>query len=304
MTHVYLKTSPSSFELDGEQNDEQHLRLFLLSSNAPPSSLSCPTSFSPPEVQRPIIEESQQPDQMARTRELTKTVNQFTADGGSSDVHAVSSSSLQPMMGDVTDGYNMWLRTRETTEGNISTENSSSKWMSSKMRLMQKMMNSNCTTEKSVSQRLQHQIHDSNEPNSSNNSNNSIRVCADCNTTTTPLWRSGPRGPKSLCNACGIRQRKARRTMELAANGAVAATEPKMKWQNKEKKSLKIHIAHHKKQCNKSPDPPHNQSQRKLCFKDFALSLRKNSTLKQMFPQDVEEAAILLMELSCGFMQS
>lgn len=74
MTHVYLKTSPSSFELDGEQNDEQHLRLFLLSSNAPPSSLSCPTSFSPPEVQRPIIEESQQPDQMARTRELTKTV--------------------------------------------------------------------------------------------------------------------------------------------------------------------------------------------------------------------------------------
>ncbi|KAG9137464.1 hypothetical protein Leryth_019888 [Lithospermum erythrorhizon] len=33
----------------------------------------------------------------------------------------------------------------------------------------------------------------------------------DCNTTKTPLWRSGPKGPKSLCNACGIRQRKARR---------------------------------------------------------------------------------------------
>ena len=23
-----------------------------------------------------------------------------------------------------------------------------------------------------------------------------IRVCSDCNTTKTPLWRSGPRGPK------------------------------------------------------------------------------------------------------------
>nr|CAB3503116.1 unnamed protein product [Digitaria exilis] len=40
-----------------------------------------------------------------------------------------------------------------------------------------------------------------------------IRVCSDCNTTKTPLWRTGPCGPKSLCNACGIRQRKARRAM-------------------------------------------------------------------------------------------
>ncbi|KAL6602892.1 hypothetical protein ACP70R_043253 [Stipagrostis hirtigluma subsp. patula] len=46
-----------------------------------------------------------------------------------------------------------------------------------------------------------------------------IRVCSDCNTTKTPLWRSGPCGPKSLCNACGIRQRKARRAM-MASSGA------------------------------------------------------------------------------------
>ncbi|XP_010274656.1 PREDICTED: GATA transcription factor 20-like [Nelumbo nucifera] len=37
------------------------------------------------------------------------------------------------------------------------------------------------------------------------------RVCVDCKTSKTPLWRSGPAGPKSLCNACGIRQRKRRR---------------------------------------------------------------------------------------------
>lgn len=121
------------------------------------------------------------------------------AQGGSSNEHVVSSSSLQPMMDDVTNGYNMSLCTREATEGNTSTENSSAKWMSSKMRLMQKMMNSNCTgTEESVkiTQRFQSQVHDTNEINSFNNSNNTIRVCADCNTTTTPLWRSGPRGPK------------------------------------------------------------------------------------------------------------
>lgn len=60
-----------------------------------------------------------------------------------------------------------------------------------------------------------------------------IRVCSDCNTTKTPLWRSGPCGPKSLCNACGIRQRKARRAMmasggggsgPVPADGAKAAT--------------------------------------------------------------------------------
>ncbi|KAF3339645.1 GATA transcription factor 16-like protein [Carex littledalei] len=33
-------------------------------------------------------------------------------------------------------------------------------------------------------------------------------VCANCRTSKTPLWRSGPTGPKSLCNACGIRFRK------------------------------------------------------------------------------------------------
>ncbi|KAK7397134.1 hypothetical protein VNO78_18301 [Psophocarpus tetragonolobus] len=34
------------------------------------------------------------------------------------------------------------------------------------------------------------------------------KCCADCKTTKTPLWRGGPAGPKTLCNACGIRYRK------------------------------------------------------------------------------------------------
>ncbi|KAF5454157.1 hypothetical protein F2P56_023841 [Juglans regia] len=39
------------------------------------------------------------------------------------------------------------------------------------------------------------------------------KCCADCKTTKTPLWRGGPAGPKSLCNACGIRYRKRRISM-------------------------------------------------------------------------------------------
>ncbi|CAN1185600.1 Putative GATA transcription factor 22 [Linum perenne] len=65
-------------------------------------------------------------------------------------------------------------------------------------------------------------------PNNNNNGSNSptaVRVCSDCNTTKTPLWRSGPQGPKSLCNACGIRQRKARRAMAAAAAAAAAIAE-------------------------------------------------------------------------------
>ncbi|KAJ4837438.1 hypothetical protein Tsubulata_041465 [Turnera subulata] len=30
----------------------------------------------------------------------------------------------------------------------------------------------------------------------------------NCNTNDTPMWRNGPLGPKTLCNACGIKYRK------------------------------------------------------------------------------------------------
>ncbi|WCJ24918.1 GATA transcription factor 18 [Euphorbia peplus] len=60
-----------------------------------------------------------------------------------------------------------------------------------------------------------------NHPNNNNNSNADpllARRCANCDTTSTPLWRNGPRGPKSLCNACGIRFKKEERRA-TAANG-------------------------------------------------------------------------------------
>uniref|UniRef100_A0A2P2LDR0 GATA-type domain-containing protein n=2 Tax=Rhizophora mucronata TaxID=61149 RepID=A0A2P2LDR0_RHIMU len=36
------------------------------------------------------------------------------------------------------------------------------------------------------------------------------RKCTHCEVTETPQWREGPMGPKTLCNACGVRYRSGR----------------------------------------------------------------------------------------------
>ncbi|KAL8210441.1 hypothetical protein R6Q57_004878 [Mikania cordata] len=37
-----------------------------------------------------------------------------------------------------------------------------------------------------------------------------IKKCVHCEITKTPQWREGPLGPKTLCNACGVRYRSGR----------------------------------------------------------------------------------------------
>ena len=32
--------------------------------------------------------------------------------------------------------------------------------------------------------------------------------CTACKVVATPVWRTGPHGPKTLCNACGVRWTK------------------------------------------------------------------------------------------------
>ncbi|KAK5992678.1 Cutinase gene palindrome-binding protein [Cladobotryum mycophilum] len=53
-------------------------------------------------------------------------------------------------------------------------------------------------------------------------------VCTDCGTLDSPEWRKGPSGPKTLCNACGLR------------------------WAKKEKKRNSVHAANHR---TAMPDP-------------------------------------------------
>ncbi|KAE8656830.1 Detected protein of unknown function [Hibiscus syriacus] len=37
-----------------------------------------------------------------------------------------------------------------------------------------------------------------------------VMACMHCEVTETPQWREGPMGPKTLCNACGVRYRSGR----------------------------------------------------------------------------------------------
>lgn len=123
---------------------------------------------------------------------------------------------------------------------------------------------------------------------------------------------------QSLCNACGIRQRKARRAM-AAANGTVVSVEKaacmksisKRSGQNKvkaDKKSRNMGCAppQFKKRCKQIlsncpvPNNKLGRNKKKLCFEDLAISISQNSAFQRVFPQDEKEAAILLMALSYG----
>jgi hypothetical protein len=37
-----------------------------------------------------------------------------------------------------------------------------------------------------------------------------VRRCTHCASEKTPQWRTGPLGPKTLCNACGVRFKSGR----------------------------------------------------------------------------------------------
>ncbi|CAN6230883.1 unnamed protein product [Urochloa humidicola] len=166
-----------------------------------------------------------------------------------------------------------------------------------------------------------------------------VRVCSDCNTSKTPLWRSGPCGPKSLCNACGIRQRKARRAMAAAAAAAaasngdapqVASVTAQAKVPKKEKRADVDRSLPFKKRCKMvavdhtvaaaakaTPAvtaPTKDQGDHILSDKvaaDQATSLQSKVATPppamsfHAFPADeITDAAMLLMTLSCGLVRS
>ncbi|KAI0023763.1 hypothetical protein F4780DRAFT_727710 [Xylariomycetidae sp. FL0641] len=52
-------------------------------------------------------------------------------------------------------------------------------------------------------------------------------VCTDCGTLDSPEWRKGPSGPKTLCNACGLRwAKKEKKKNAGGANGGGGGTTP------------------------------------------------------------------------------
>ncbi|KAJ4727756.1 GATA transcription factor [Melia azedarach] len=97
------------------------------------------------------------------------------------------------------------------------------------------------------------------------------KSCIDCRTTRTPLWRSGPAGPRSLCNACGIRYRKTKRALSgLDKRGA----EKRKRSKNKHVVTVKMGM--------------------------MAASAGREMALQKSLEEE-EEAARLLMSLSYGY---
>ncbi|GAB2294297.1 hypothetical protein Dimus_028507 [Dionaea muscipula] len=132
------------------------------------------------------------------------------------------------------------------------------------------------------------------------------RTCADCGTSKTPLWRGGPAGPKSLCNACGIRSRKKRRAV-LGLNKGQAEAEEKRsstttKKKKKKKKKKKINHSNYPSNNNKFASPLH---QRLLALGREVL-MQRSKMDKQRRKQlcEEEQAAVLLMALSYGSVYS
>ncbi|WFD06182.1 hypothetical protein MVES1_001524 [Malassezia vespertilionis] len=53
--------------------------------------------------------------------------------------------------------------------------------------------------------------------------NTGNHVCLGCQATSTPEWRKGPTGPRTLCNACGLLYAKMYRKREQDAVAAAIA---------------------------------------------------------------------------------
>lgn len=147
------------------------------------------------------------------------------------------------------------------------------------MRFVRKMMNLNPHEQQKLEGQKQQQ-----PEGEITSSINNVRFCSICCTTKTPLWRTGPHGPKTLCNACGIRQRKARKAIDTKAmNGDNIF---KLKGSKTCNASTPC-----KKRCTSE------NRKKKIALDDFG-----NFCVEQKpgsYPPDEKEAAILLMALSC-----
>ncbi|EEF48061.1 GATA transcription factor 21 [Ricinus communis] len=308
MTPTYHSSFPP-FTIDLNEDQHHHQLIFCSKTTtedaSSSSSISYPIFINPPQEEVGYYHKELQPLHH-------QEVDNIYASHGRSWDHRIIKNENE-------NGQELSVCKKEDKSTSIEDQrdNSSVKWMSSKMRLMRKMMTTDQTVNTTQHTSSMHKLEDKEKSRSlplqddyssknlSDNSNNTIRVCSDCNTTKTPLWRSGPRGPKSLCNACGIRQRKARRALAAAqasANGTIFAPDTAAmktnKVQNKEKRTNNSHLPF-KKRCKFTAQS--RGSRKKLCFEDLSSTiLSKNSAFQQLFPQDEKEAAILLMALSYG----
>ncbi|KAL3652909.1 hypothetical protein CASFOL_002590 [Castilleja foliolosa] len=107
---------------------------------------------------------------------------------------------------------------------------------------------------------------------------NNLKSCSDCSTTKTPLWRGGPAGPKSLCNACGIKFHKKRRQLLGLA--------PEKNAKKKKKRSSVVNRSNEIRDILK------------LVLLNGDVLRQSGKLMGEL--REEERAAIVLMALSCG----
>uniref|UniRef100_A0A0A9ERW1 GATA-type domain-containing protein n=1 Tax=Arundo donax TaxID=35708 RepID=A0A0A9ERW1_ARUDO len=78
------------------------------------------------------------------------------------------------------------------------------------------------------------------------------RRCLHCETDKTPQWRTGPMGPKTLCNACGVRYKSGRLVPEYRP--AASPTFVMSKHSNSHRKVLELR---RQNEVQHRPPPPH-----------------------------------------------
>jgi len=122
------------------------------------------------------------------------------------------------------------------------------------------------------------------------------KACTECHTTKTPLWRGGPCGPMSLCNACGIRYRKKRReALGLDANKSGAAEQ-----QHQQRKKKATATASKREREKEAETGEVTVELRTVGFgKEVVLKQRRRMRRRRRLGEE-ERAAILLMALSSG----
>ncbi|KAK4747029.1 hypothetical protein SAY87_026066 [Trapa incisa] len=320
MAPVYLRSQPSGpfplLELNQDHHQQTHQLMKIFLSSSPHQDLSSPLPCPGYHFHDSSENQVDQPQVVVHPT--------LTPHGGS------ISSSDQHSSCEEGRGLSFFLPVDQNSDQEINSHQShgnsslSLNWVSSKMMIARKGKTSptNCPTREWPSSDDPIKRSEGYEYGSRNLStdNGTVRVCSECKTTTTPLWRSGPQGPKSLCNACGIRQRKARRAMEAAAAalgiGSAAHTNASssrmngnnFKWHRKLEKKPRSNknnqnLTHQFKRSH-SVDGDHSQS----LLGNIVMGLTGNSSCsdyERVIPEnEAESAALLLMQLSRGLLHA